>query len=179
MDAAAPKLDLERIMSLWSGHSVSPDHLSCPTLGLEADTVRRRSWETLVQPGPPQGKSLLSTGQLAEDSFICLLACSDCSVKGFLGTEPLWPSMTGSLSLAPKLVLCFQDPDSLKSQCMQVLLEVPKGVSVRAHAQLPGSLQLLSHPDPHLRCSTGSAGLPHLLTPTIPASTPGSHFWIS
>lgn len=105
----------------------------------------------------------------------CLL---DYCVKGFLGTKHLWPSMTGSLSPAPKLVLCFQDSDSLKSQCMQVLLKVPRrGLSRGSYAAALQSAITLPTCHALLR-TTGSAGLPCLLMPTIPASTPGSHFWI-
>lgn len=100
MDAAAPKLDLEGVMSLRLIHSGPPRPSALPNPGTGSrHNMLRVVEETSATRALIERASLpLSAGQPAEGSFIGSPTHSDCDGEGFLATELLWPSIPGPLS---------------------------------------------------------------------------------
>lgn len=168
MDTAALKLGLKGSIGLLLLHSGS----SRPSVLPNSGTGSRHDMLRVVgETGParaPLEKAShpLSTGQQAEDSFICSLPCSDrllCERRP--GYEaPLAKYAWHSEPVAPKLGLCFQDPHSLRSPCTQVRPAAPgRQLSPASHSSCS------PHPNPHPLCTMGSVSLCHLPLSTIPA----------
>lgn len=171
MDTAAPKLDLEGSMGLGLVHSGQ----SRPCVLPDSGTGPRHNMFRVVGDTGLTGNPLekashpSSTGQQVEDSFICSLTRSDRLLcEGFTGPLSPWlPGWCSAFKTFGRVHAHWSFQQSLERGS-----DVP-------HTRLTGGLHCSPHPNPHPLCTMSSASLHHLLVSTIPASSPGSHFWIS